>query len=235
LTFNGGGQPLWSPDGKRIVYGGGRLWQLDADGGGKPEVVTTSDANQIPSSWSSANTIAFMQRPTSGTSGIWALAMTDRTPKLFLESRFSLWYPEFSPDGRLMAYASNESSASEIYVQPFPGPGAKIRISTSGGSEPLWAPNGRELLYRSFSAGRQQVFTVAIRSTSPLQADAPRLLFDVAPPQFDGTLPTRSWDVSPDGKRFLMLKLMPAPDKAVTTMHVVLNWSEELKRLVPAK
>jgi serine/threonine-protein kinase len=236
LTFNGGGQPLWSPDGKRIVYGTGGLSAINADGGGKPEPVTVSDTNQIPSSWASTNMIAFLQRTQNGTNGIWVLPMAgERKPTLFGESPFTLWHPEFSPDGRWIAYVSNEVGSPEVYVRPYPGPGEKIRISTTGGSEPIWTANGRELLYRSGTLEHQQFFSAAIRSLSPFQADAPRLLFEAKFGEYESTAPTRSWDVSADGQRFLLLRPVPSTDKPVTVMHVVLSWTDELKRLVPAK
>jgi hypothetical protein len=159
----------------------------------------------------------------------------DRKPTLFLESRFTLWFPEFSPDGRWIAYVSNEVGSPEVYVQPYPGPGQKIRISTTGGSEPIWTANGRELLYRSGTLEHQQFFSAAIRSVSPFQVDAPRLLFEAQFGEYESTAPTRSWDVSADGQRFLLLRPVPSTDNPVTVMHVVLNWTEELKRLVPAK
>jgi eukaryotic-like serine/threonine-protein kinase len=218
-----------------VVYPSGSLYALNADGGGQPERLTTSDVNQVSSSWV-ANTIAFMQRTQNGSNGIWVLPVDgDRKPTLFLESRFTLWYPELSPDGHWMAYVSNESGTPELYVQPYPGPGEKTRISTAVGFEPIWTANGREILYRSGTLDRQQFFSAAVRSVSPFQADAPRLLFEAKPGEYDSTAPTRSWDVSADGQRFLMLRVVASTDKPVTAMHVVLNWTEELKRRVPAK
>jgi serine/threonine-protein kinase len=241
LTFDEGNWPVWSPDGKRLVYGastGGvnNLYAIAVDGGGKPERLTTGDYAQTPASWASTNVIAFLQRTQSGSNGIWVLPMDgDRRPRLFLESRFTLWHPAFSPDGRWMAYASNESGGFEVYVQPYPGPGEKIRISTKGGSEPIWTANGRELLYRSFTLENHQFVSAAIRSQSPFQVDAPRLLFEAKLGIYDSTVPTRAWDVSADGQRFLLSRRIPSADKPVTVMHVVLNWTEELKRLAPAK
>jgi Tol biopolymer transport system component len=236
LTFDGGNWPVWSPDGRRVVYGASasgvnNLYTITADGGGQPERLTTGDA-QTAASWASTNVIAFMQRAHSGSNGIWILPMDgDRKPRLFLESRFSLWHPAFSPDGRWMAYASNESGGYEVYVQPYPGPGEKIRISTTGGAEPLWTPNGRELLYRSGTPENQQFFAAAIRSQSPFRVDAPRLMFEANAGTYDSTAPDRAWDVSADGQRFLLSRRIPSTDKPVTVMHVVLNWSDELKRL----
>ena len=240
LTFEGSNSwPVWSRDGKRVVYGGrttgvSNLYAANADGSGQPERLTTSDYEQIPSSWASTtNTIAFLQRPQIGSYGIWVLPMDgDRRPRLFLESRFNLSHPEFSPDGRWIAYLSNESGTSAVYVQPYPGPGEKIRISTGGGTEPIWSPNGRELLYRPLT---HQVFSTAIPSLSPFRADTPRLLFELKDGTYESTAPVRSWSVSPDGRRFLFARFGESTYTPVTMMHVVLNWTEELKRLVPSK
>jgi dipeptidyl aminopeptidase/acylaminoacyl peptidase len=244
LTFDGDNRrPIWSPDGKRLVYGASttsanNLYAINADGGGKPERLTTSDQLQTPSSWSSANVIAFLERPGlgGGSTGIWVLPSDgDRKPRLFLESRFNLTYPEFSPDGHWIAYVSNESGATEVYVQPYPGPGEKIRISTAGGIEPVWTATGRELLYRANTGSGQGFFSAAIRSLSPFRHDTPRLLFETRPREYASTTPIRGWEVSADGQRFLLLRPVESTDKPVTMMHVVLNWAEELKRLVPAK
>jgi len=162
----------------------------------------------------------------------------DRKPRLFLESRFNLTYPEFSPDGHWMAYVSNESGANEVYVQPYPGPGEKIRISTDGGTQPIWNANGRELLYTGptrSGQGFKGFFSAAIRFPSPFRADMPRLLFEAKANEYGGTTPVRGWDVSADGQRFLHARRVESTDKPVTVMHVVQNWTEELKRLVPTK
>ena len=117
----------------------------------------------------------------------------------------------------------------------YPGPGEKTRVSTNGGLEPIWTSSGRELLYRGYSGEGQQFFSVAIHSLSPFRADAPRLMFETKRDEYDSTVPIRSWDSSSDGQRFLLARHIGSTDKPVTTMHVVLNWTEELKRLVPAK
>jgi len=246
LTFDGSNTSAWSPDGKRLVYGSGSLYAVNADGGGKPERIATSEYNQIPSSWSSrGNAIAFLQRvgPVGAVrerslqdNGIWVLPMDGppegRRPRLFLQSRFNVTAPDFSPDGHWIAYVSNESGASEVYVQPYPGPGEKTRISTNFGIEPIWTAGGREILYRTYTRTHLQVLSVAVRSFSPFQIDAPRLLFEAPLGVYDTTGPTRGWDATPDGLRFLMAKPITPTDKPVTAIQVVLNWTEELKRLV---
>jgi Tol biopolymer transport system component len=212
---------------------------MNADGGGKPERLATSAYLQTPSSWAStANVIAFLERPGlgGGSTGIWVLPTEgDRKPRLFLESRFNLTQPEFSPDGHWMAYVSNESGADEVYVQAYPGPGEKARISTAGGTEPIWTANGRELLYRASTGDSQQFFSAAIRSLSPFRADTPRLLFEAKANEYGRSTPVRGWDVNADGQRLLLLRPVASTDKPVAVMHVVLSWTEELKRLVPPK
>jgi Tol biopolymer transport system component len=236
LTFDGSGTPIWSPDSKRIVFGAGRLFATNADGSGKPEPLTTGDVYQVPGSWVPGSGIVFLQATPQGGSGIWVLPIDgDKTPKLFVESRFSLRHPVFSPDGRWIAYVSIESGAQEVYVQPYPGPGEKIRISTAGGAEPIWTSNGREILYRTLGQNEQQFLSAPIISQPPLRAGAPRLLFKAAPGEYDGTVPARAWDISADGQRFLLLRNRPSTDKPVTSMHVVLNWTQELKRLSRSK
>ena len=241
LTFDGGGMPAWSPDGRRLVYSNGasganNLYAIGVDGG-KPERLTTSEEQQFPSTWASAaNLIAFLQVPRHTPNAIWVLPMDGaRKPAQFLESRFDLLHPALAPDGRWIAYVSNESGTYELYVQPYPGPGERIRISTAGGFEPIWTSSGRELLFRSGTATKQQFFSAGIASLSPFRADTPRLLFEAKAGEYDSTAPERSWDVTADGRRFILVKPGTTMDKPVTEMHVVLNWTEELKRRVPSK
>jgi Tol biopolymer transport system component len=245
LTFEANGSsPVWSPDGNRVVFSADtqrspNLFVVNANGSGKPERLTTSDYSQIPSSWDrTTGLLAFLQRPSLETTGIWVLPVDVRpaVPKLFLESRFFLSHAEFSPDGRWMSYVSNESGGREVYVQPFPGPGEKVRVSTDsteGGTEPIWAPGGRELLYRGFGP-RGGVFAVTISSLSPFRLEPPRLLVELNASEYDSTSPVRSWNVSPDGQRFLVSRF-ERKGQPITALHVVQNWSEELPRVAPAR
>jgi Tol biopolymer transport system component len=243
VTFDGGSRPVWSRDGRRLVYSHGssaalNLFVVNADGSGKPEQLTTSERTQSASSWA-ADLIAFMQRPTPDTFGIWVLPMAGpaaRQPSLFLESRFNMTYPELSPDGKWMAYVSYESGPPEVYVQPYPGAGEKLRISTEVGFEPIWTANGKEILFRSWTkSGGQQYFSAAVRSLSPLRVDPPRKLFEAKTGEYDSTVPNRAWDATADGQKFLVVRVSESTDQPVAAMHVVLNWTEELKRRVPAR
>src|SRR5262245_30796124 len=248
ITSDGGGRPVWSPDDKRILYsrfeqGVGTPYIINADGSGKPERVTTSPVatrvGQAPSSWShAANAVALIQRPTPDTFGIYVMPMEGadaRKPKLFFESKFALLYPEFSPDGRWIAYVSAEAGRNELYVLAYPGAGEKTRVSTEGGWEPIWLANGRELLYRTYTATDERLFmSAAIRSISPLRIDTPQLIL-TGDAGYDATTPLRSWDATADGHRFVLARIEQTHDKPVTALHVVLNWSDELRRRVPVR
>jgi Tol biopolymer transport system component len=235
LTFDGetNGAPLWTPDGKRIAFQSNRegpvnlFWQL-ADGSGAIERLTTSEYLQAPSSWSpDGQLLAFVElNPTTGLD-IWVLRLSDRKAQPFLRTPFNEATPRFSPDGRWLAYTSNESGRYEIYVQPYPGPGGKWQISTGGGTEPVWNPNGRELFYRS----SEKMMAVDIATQAGFTAGNPRMLFEGPYQATSATSP--NYDVSPDGQRFLMLKPVEQAERAPTQINVVLNWFEELKQKVP--
>jgi serine/threonine protein kinase len=237
VTFNGSNAPVWSPDSRRLAHQTDKIYTINTDGS-QSETFTYTDKGS-PSSWSgAANAIASLQYHTSAdgqrTSRVWILptAGQDHQPKLFLESPFRLLHAEFSPDGRWIAYGSTESGTDEVvYVQPYPGPGEKIRISPAGGVEPLWNPNGKELFYRTGTADAEEFYVVPIRSLSPFQADAPRLLFKTKPGEYDSTAPLRGWDVSPDGQRFLLLRAVESRDKPISAINIVQHWTDELKRL----
>lgn len=237
LTFGGGALPVWSPDGKRIAFtgsgpDGNGIYVINSDGSGKPQRLADDG---LPSSWNgAANAIAFVRGTSGGGHGLWVLPLDgDHKPRLFLESRFELYYPTFSPDGHWIAYTSNESGAFELYVQPYPGPGEKIRVSTAGAFEPIWPANGRELLYRTFDGAVLKAYSAPIPSLAPFRVDAPRVLFEAKQGVYDTTLPELSWGIASDGQRFLMTRFAGSADKPITSMEVVLNWMEELKRLVP--
>jgi serine/threonine protein kinase/Tol biopolymer transport system component len=243
LTFAGSANynSSWTPDGKRVVFNSNKegplnlFWQL-ADGSGGLERLTNSQSTQAPMSWSpNGQVLAFIEvNPTTGRD-IWMLRMSDpvlgpgqvRNPQLFLQTPFTESAPRFSPDGRWLAYVSDESGRFEIYVQPYPGPGGKWQISTEGGTEPVWNPNGRELFYRS----GDKMLAVEVATQQGFTAGKPRMLFEGKYEPAPATFP--NYDVSADGQRFLMLKLVEQAEAAPTQMNVVLNWFEELKQKVP--
>jgi serine/threonine-protein kinase len=232
LTVKGNSQhPVWTPDGKRVTfntYGSdpGLYWK-QADGKGVAELLWTSENVLTPVSWSPGGRLAFEAQPSSRTD-IWVLKLAgERTTTPFLTTPFNETSPMFSPDGHWLAYVSDESGRQEVYVQPYPGPGEKWPISIDGGTEPVWSADGRELFYRN----GEQVLTVAVEAEPTFTAGKPRLLFEGP---YLAELPPAAhprYHVSPDGQRFLMIRL--DPERASNQIHVVLNWFEELKSRVP--
>jgi hypothetical protein len=157
------------------------------------------------------------------------LRLSDHKAQPFLRTPFNESVPRFSPDGRWLAYISDESGRYEVYVQPYPGPGGKWQVSTDGGAEPVWNPNGRELFYRN----GDKMMAVEIVTQPSFAAGKPRMLFERPYQPPPATFP--NYDVSPDGQRFLMLKPSEETSSAsLTQMVVVQNWFEELKQKVPA-
>ena len=237
LTGDGkASQAIWTPDGKRLVFQWGEgmsrnlYWQPE-DGSTAMERLTTNDYGGEAGSWSpDGATLAFVGTdPDKTIQSIFLLDLRSRRVTPFLDSGDSLRYPEFSPDGRWMAYASDESGRWEVYVRPFPGPGGKWLISQQGGAEPLWARNGKQLFYSS--AGGRERWAVDIRTDGGFSAGKPRLLFEA--PTLETGYPIRSWDLSLDGQRFLMVKLDEVKPTPVTEMVLVMNWSQDLRRLSP--
>jgi len=206
------------------------FWQR-ADGSGGLERLTTNEDTQISGSWSpDGQLLAFIQLFSGGTernNEIWVLRLSDRKTQPFLQTQSNNFVSRFSPDGHWLAYVSNESDRLEVYVQPYPGPGGRWQISTEGGREPMWNPNGRELFYRNGN----KMMAVEISTKPGFSAGKPRMLFDGE--YVVGPATTSNYDVSPDGQRFLMVQSAEQERAAPTQINVVLNWFEELKRRVP--
>jgi serine/threonine-protein kinase len=240
LTFEGGDneEAVWTPDGKRIAFESNRdgvpdriFWQL-ADSSGGLERLTSGDGNQAPSSWSAdGQLLAFGEVNPRTRQDIWVFRLSDGKAEPFLRTPFEEGGARFSPDGRWLAYVSNESGRPEVYVQPYPGPGGKWQISTDGGTEPVWNRNGRELFYRSGN----KMMAVETTMQPSFSAGKPRMLFEG--PYFTTAFPTMtvSYDVSADGQRFLVVKETEAASRSAEQINVVLNWFEELKRRVPTR
>ena len=226
---------VWTSDGRRVTFdwvnaGVPNIYWQAVDGSSSMERLTQSEYFHWPGSWSpDGETLAFMELHTETQYVIQLLNVRDRRVTPFLNSRFEENYPEFSPDGRWIAYVSGESGRKEVYVRPFPNPGGKWQISNEGGKEPLWSRNGKQLFYRR----ENQVWVVDAQTGSAFSVRKPRLLFEQ--PGYVSGDPIRGWDISLDSQRFLMVKLDDRKPTPVTEMILVQNWLEELKRLVPVK
>jgi len=243
LTYEGrNAAPNWTPDGKRVFYSSTRtgansiFWKL-ADGSGPEELLITSVFPRGGSITPDGRTLLFLDStdPKTGTD-LWALPLEgERKPHIFLQTPFSEVAPRHSPDGRWVAYVSNESGRNEIYVRPFPGPGGKWQISTEGGQGIAWSLKGNELFYRT-GPQNAKMMVVDVQTQPTFSAGKPRLLFEA--PQaavlpFGGTGP--DYSVSADGQRFLMVRPREQAQASLTQINVVMNWFEELKRRVPLR
>lgn len=225
-------EAIWKPDGTRVAFSSRRagvanVFSKLADGRGQTDRLTSSEYEQYTSSWSPDGKSIFIAQ--SGRDGIdvWTVHVDGSQAKSepFLNEQYGEWTPKISPDGRLLAYVSDESGRSEVYVQSFPDRNLKIPISTEGGAEPLWSRDGRELFYRN----GDKLMAVSLTTTPTVSAARPRMLFEgryeLSAPGYTG------YDIHPDGQRFVMIK--PVAESSKQQMNFVLNWSEELKRIVP--
>jgi Tol biopolymer transport system component len=236
LTFdNDGHDPVWSPDGSRIAYATGRggiigMFLQDAGGAGKAESLLVGPSAMGVAAFvpDRREVVVFI----TGNAGSWDVGLVplegERAPKLLLGTRFNEFYPALSPDGRWLAYVSDESGQNEVYVRSFPDLGGKVLVSQSGGSEPVWSRDGRELFYRGFDRLATPLMAAALR-TSPTFAVVGRTpLFDLS--EFEAAVPHANYDVTADGKGFLLVS-----QGRVSQMVLVQNWTEEVgRRTAPA-
>jgi Tol biopolymer transport system component len=173
--------PLWTPDGKRVIYSSFRngqygLYWKPADGSGPEEQLLTGKDWLWATSFSrDGKELAYMDLSPETGADIWILPLEgDHKLRLFLRTRFNELVAQFSPDGRWLAYESDESGRPEIYVRQYPGPGGQWQISNEGGSRPVWSHDGRQLFYRN----GDKLMAVPIETQPVLSADTPRLLFE---------------------------------------------------------
>ena len=223
--------PIWTLDGKYLTFSldldpRGIFWEF-ADGSGERKQLTQMQDIQIPNSWSRDGVLAYSEGlPLYG--DIWTLSVVgdEKQPQEFVVTEFNERHPMFSSDGQWITFTSNRSGQDEIYVKAYPGPGGIVQISSEGGSEPLWARDGKELFYRN--GDKMMVISVQTEPTFKMLAN-PRILFQGS--YYSGTFGWASnYDVTPDGQQFVMVK---QAETSATQINVVLNWFEELKRLVP--
>jgi Tol biopolymer transport system component len=242
FTFEGGDEqsPVWTPDGARVVYSSARgapssIYWKAADGSGTPHLLSKAEHPRLPSAISpDGRFLLFTEQHPATRSDLWLMALDDGAaadPRPWIQTPFDEMTPSFSPDGRWVAYASSESGETQIFVARFPDGSMRQQISTSGGAEPLWAANGREIFYRRHAGDgdRMQVMAVGVATEPSLSAGSPHVLFEGK--YFDADVWAPTYAVMPDGQHFLLQT--PPVLEPVRQIQIVLNWFEELKRRVP--
>ncbi len=235
LTFDNENMwAIWTPDGRKLAYHSHRIvqdifWQ-PVDGSYEAELLTTAEYTQNPTSWSPDGVLAYCEG-SDGTGAtvnrdIWVFQPNgDSEPRKFLATQFDECHAMFSPDGQWIAFTSNQSGQAEVYVKPYATESQMVQISTDGGTEPTWVAGGTELIYRN----ENKWMVASVRTQPTFNAETPTLLFEQS---YLGNDNASNYDVSPDGQRFVMVK-EGDQESEPPQIHVVLNWFEELKRLVP--
>jgi dipeptidyl aminopeptidase/acylaminoacyl peptidase len=194
------------------------------------ERLTTSEFAELGNSASPDGSLFAFTR-FGANSDICLLNLRDKIVTPFLASSANESAPDFSPDGRWLAYCSDKSGRKEVYVCALKK-GGKWQISSEGGGEPAWAKNGKQIFYRTEFGQGDKMWVVDVRTEPVFTAGKPRVLFDQV---YFHTMGARGYDVSPDGQRFLMLKGKDVQPKLANEIVLVQNWFEELKRLAPIK
>ena len=240
LTFLAGRNdyPVWTPDGKNIIFRNAQgLYWIRADGAGAAQLLTSSKLSEIPYSISpDGKRLGFFAMGNEGSRGLFTAQIEGDPaqpklgkPELFLGTPFLEFYPAFSPDGRWLAYQSNESGRVRIYVRPFPGPGGRWEIS-SGGSAPQWSKDGRELFYVGASG---RVMAVSYRASGDTFTVAKTRVWSEVR-LILGVLGSQEFDITPDGKQIVAIVPEGAAEKPKLENHltILLIFGDELRRKV---
>jgi serine/threonine-protein kinase len=223
--------PVWSPDGARILYASNRAgtqWDIfakRADGSGREEKIVNRPGTQIPRAISpDGSRLVFTETDPNRGDTLWTMSLTNPADtRPLLDKTAGEETPTFSPDGRWVAYVTPESGRKEVYVRSTAGLSGKWQISTGGGTEPVWSPAGRELFYRV----GDKMMAVDVETSPSFSFGKPHLLFEGS--YIFATTEGQEYDVSHDGRRFLMMKPQENPH-TVVPLNVIVNWFEDLKR-----
>jgi Tol biopolymer transport system component len=223
--------PIWTPDGSRLAFrsaaaGPWNVFWKAVDAQEQPEQLIKSDHINEPTSWSpDGRTLAFTDLDPVTGRDVWILEIEGRRQRPMVRTMAEDAGGTFSPDGRWMAYASEESGPSEIYIIPTSGSGNKQKVSTAGGTEPVWPRSGNELFYRQGN----QLMAVEVQTQPVLRVGQPFRLFEGN--YITGLLGRPNYDVTADRRRFVMIQA-PDPQETVLQPNITFNWLDELERRV---
>jgi eukaryotic-like serine/threonine-protein kinase len=212
-----------------------RLWQVPADRSSPAKQVPAAGFSQNAESYSpDGHAIAYTVSEPGNPSKIAIVPLHGGpTPQPLENARYALGSPKFSPDGRWLAYCSNESGKPQVYVQAYPGPGAKIQVSNDGGTDPVWRRSGGELFYRNGDS----MMTVAASTVSGFSAGRPQEIWKghyshgMSSSCGAPGLTSSNYDVTPDGNRFLMIRDDDQDSTTSTQLVVVQGWADEVGRM----
>ncbi len=227
--------PVWTPDGKHVTFRRtlAQILRKSADGSGVEEKMADLERSTAHvGSWAPDGRVLALYARSAADDDVWILPQDGAKPPepfQFLRSPFNERAPMFSPDGRLLAYTSDESGRDEVYVTSFPGPGGKWQVSTESGIEPMWARSGRELFYIQ----RDTLMSVTVETRPGFSAGSPRPVLELQGRYMRGHRFYPNYDVSADGERFLMV-FQEQPSVA-PPIHIVLNALSEIASRAPGK
>lgn len=219
--------PIWSPDGKKIAFSSNRkfhfsLYQKNSDGSGtEQEIADLGAPQQGVWDWSRDGKYLLVGKG----SELWYVSSSDWQAKPFLLSKGYIRNAQFSPDGRWVAYASNETGTWEVYVSPFPAPNSKWQVSRAGGEEPRWRRDGKELFYLSAEG---KMIATPVKTAGSFEVGAPMTLFQAHTRQQISVMDAFSYDVTADGQKFLINTRIEETNAA--PLSIILNWASEMER-----
>jgi len=222
--------PVWSPDGKLVAFTTNRntfqrLYQKNADGSGSEEEIVdlpgARAGQQICWDWSRNGKYLLATKSAE----LWYVSLPDRQSRPLLQAKWIVRNAHFSPDGRWIAYSSNETGSWEVYVSPFPSPSSKWQVSRGGGEEPRWRRDGKELFFLS---GEGKMMAVPVETGSNFEAGPPVTLFQTHTRQPISSMDLFSYDVTADGQKFLINTRVDEPNAA--PLSIILNWASELEK-----
>jgi serine/threonine-protein kinase len=223
----------WTPDGQSVIFRLDRadrygIYQEPADGSEAPRLLYGATEDLMPGDVSRDGVVVFSAGEQTGRRSIWTMPLTGSQATPFLDTPALEHMPVFSEDGKWIAYASNETGRSEIYVRAYPSTNSPARlISENGGTAPLWSPGGAELFYRNLEGS-----LVAVPMRAGVRAGRTQELFRVQG-RFRTSGNAAAYDIERNGRRFIMVTEPDNPRLVREQITVVVNWHEELKRLAP--